>query len=61
VAQIAKTVIILQTSFFWKGERILSKPETATILHTQKAIAVEKEVVVHIKTESTKLYPRDGR
>jgi hypothetical protein len=32
-------------------------PETATSLHTQKVIAVEKEVLFHVKTESTRFCP----
>jgi hypothetical protein len=59
--QLTKTFIAPQNSFFLeRGEdygRILSKPETATSLHSQKTITVEEEVVDLVETKSIKFRP----
>jgi hypothetical protein len=53
----------LQIHFFWEGERVLSKPETATSLHPKEVIVVEEEVVDLVETKGTKIHPggTDGR
>jgi hypothetical protein len=60
-SQLAKTFIAQSISFFPEGGkdlgRILSKPETATSLHSKEIIAVEEEVVDLVETESTKIRP----
>jgi hypothetical protein len=56
-SQLAKTFIAPSTLFFRKGERILSKPETATSLHSQEIIAVEEKVVDLMETRSIKFRP----
>jgi hypothetical protein len=63
-ARIAKTYSSTIFVFCGRGEDfglILSKPETVTSLHTQKAIMVEKEVVVHVETEKILDSVRRGR
>jgi hypothetical protein len=66
-SQLTKTFIAPSTSFFPEGEkdlgRILSKPETITILYPKEVIVVEEEVVDLVETKSTKICPEgtDGR
>jgi hypothetical protein len=55
--QLAKTFIAPKIRFFWEGERILSKPETAISLHFQETIVVEEDVVDLVETKSIKFRP----